>query len=554
MTAFRIATLRTPNGRRAFGLAAMAASALLLSADGATQTRSSIHPYLQVEQVLTADFNTGDVLTYTGVGGGVTAEVSTRRVQATIAYDYQHRISWNDRLKDNDVHTGLAAVHVEAVPGVLTFDAGALAARGHNDIRRPVPGLRTIDSPNTAEIYSVYAGPTLSTHAGPVAVNAAYRLGYVYVDDHSVAGGPVTGAPRVETYHSSTVQQANASVGMAPGELPFGWTVAAGWGREDSDRLDANFQGKYVRGDVVLPVSPTLAVTGGAGWESMSSSQQDFLRDANGNPVFSAGGNLVGDPARPRLLTYDESGLIWDVGVIWRPSPRTELQVRGGQRYGGTTVFGTLQHRLNEDYVLTASVYDSVSSFGRLLMADLSGVSPNFRVPKGGIGGIGGFGSGGCVFGSDPKKPGGTACFDDALQSIDNFNFRSRGATLGISGGRGPWSFGLGATYANRRYFAPPGPEFVLHGVTDQSVSLNGTVGRRFTRTSGIDFDAYAAWYDSGIQGANGSYSTGVSANYYRTIWRDHVQANVAAGVYNTHSGNFDSTIGSILFGLRYTF
>jgi hypothetical protein len=549
MTAFRIPSL----GRRGLGLAAMAASAMLLSADGDSQTRSSFHPYLQVEQVLTADFNTGDVLTYTGVGGGVTAEVSTRRVQATIAYDYQHRVSWNDRLKDNDVHTGLAAVHVDAVPGLLTFDAGALAARGHNDIRRPVPGLRTIDSPNTAEIYSVYAGPSLSTHAGPVAVNAAYRLGYVYVDDHSLAGaGPQpAGTPRLETYRSSTVQNATASVGMAPGELPFGWTVGAGWGREDSDRLDAKFEGKYVRGDVVLPISGTLAVTGGAGWESMNSSQQDFVRDAGGLPVLSASGRLVADPSAPRLLTYDQSGLIWDVGVIWRPSPRTELQLRGGRRYGGTTVFGTLQHRLNEDYVLTASVYDTVTSFGRLLMTDLAGVPANFRVPKGGLSGISGVN--GCVFSADPKKPGG-GCFDDALQSIDNFNFRNRGATLGISGGRGPWSFGLGATYANRRYFAPPGPAFVLHGVTDQSFTLNGTVGRRFTRTSGVDLDAYAAWYDSGIKGANGAFSTGVSANYYRSIWGEHVQANAAAGVYTTHSGDFDSTIGSILFGLRYTF
>jgi hypothetical protein len=539
--------------RRALGLAAMAASGLLLSADGASQTHSSIHPYLQIEQVLTADFNGGDVLTYTGVGGGVTADISTRRVQATIAYDYQRRIAWNDRLADQDVHTGLAAVHVDAVPGLLTLDAGAIAARGHNDISRPVPGLRTTDNPNTAEIYAVYGGPSLSTHAGPVAVNASYRLGYVYVDDHSLAGGPVpAGTPRLDTYHSTTVQNAQASVGMAPGELPIGWTLAAGWGREDSDRLDSKFDGKFARGDVVLPVSATLAVTGGVGWEEMKASQQDFLRDpVTGAPVLNAGGRLVADPSAPRLLTYDQSGLIWDVGVIWRPSPRTELQLRGGRRYGGTTVVGTLEHRIHEDYVLTASIYDSVSSFGRLMIADLSGVPANFRTPRGGISGIGGLN--GCIFAADPKQGGG-ACFDDALQSINNFNFRNRGANIGFSGGRGPWSFGLGATYANRRYFAPPGPTFVLHGVTDQSFVLNGTIGRRFTRSSGLDFDAYAGWYDSGVQGAPGAFSTGVSANYYRPIWRERLQANVAAGVYTTHSGQFDSTIGSILFGLRYTF
>jgi len=539
------------SARRYLGLAAMAASALLLTADGDSQTRSSIHPYLQIEQVLTADFNTGDVLTYTGVGGGVTATIATRRVQAVIAYDYQRRIAWNHDISDEDVHTGLAAVHVEAVPGVLSLDAGAIAARGHNDIRRPVPALRTVDSPNTAEIYSVYGGPTLNTHAGPVAIGAAYRLGYVYVDDNSVSGaGLPAGTPRVENYHGSTVQNATASVGMAPGPLPFGWTVGGGYVREDADRLKSKFHGEYVRGDVVLPVSGTLAATGGVGWEDMKASQQDIVRDSNGFPVLSPRGNLVGDPSKPRLLTYDQSGLIWDVGVIWRPSPRTELQARVGQRYGGTTFVGSLQHRLNRDYVLTASVYDSVSSFGRLLVSDLGGVPTDFRPPRGGISGIGGLN--GCVFGSDPKKGG--ACFDDALQSIDNFNFRNRGANIMFSGEHGAYSFGLGAGYANRRYFAPPDGAFVLHGVTDQSFIVRGELGRRLTRSSGINFDAYAAWYDSGIAGADGSFTTGASANYYRAIWRDRLQANIAAGLYTTHSGNFDSTVGSILFGLRYTF
>src|SRR4051812_50228066 len=75
--------------RRFLGLAAMAASALLLSADGDSQTHSNIHPYLQIEQVLTADFNTGDVLTYTGVGGGVTATIATRRGPGGVAPPFQ---------------------------------------------------------------------------------------------------------------------------------------------------------------------------------------------------------------------------------------------------------------------------------------------------------------------------------------------------------------------------------------------------------------------------------------------------------------------------------
>jgi hypothetical protein len=178
------------------GAVALAAAA---SVNGAP-ARTRITPYLEIEQVLSADFNGGDVLTYTGVGGGVNAEVAARRVTATIAYNYQRRIAWNDDIRDDDSHNGLAAVHVDAIPGILGFDAGAMATQTHSDPRVPVPGLRTLDDPNSAEVYSAYAGPTLNSRVGPLQVGAAYRLGYVHVDDHSLAGGNFpAGAPRVET-------------------------------------------------------------------------------------------------------------------------------------------------------------------------------------------------------------------------------------------------------------------------------------------------------------------------------------------------------------------
>ncbi|HEX8574130.1 MAG TPA: hypothetical protein VF759_15405 [Allosphingosinicella sp.] len=526
---------------------AAGASLSLLAGAAAVQgePRTSIHPYLEVQQVASAEFG-GEVLTYTGVGGGVDAAIATRRVQATISVNYQHRIGWNERLEDGDVISGLAAVHVDAVPGLLAFDAGAMAARTHADIRLPVPTAKTIDSSNVAEIYSAYAGPTLSTRAGPVAVNAAYRLGYVKVDDHSLAGALPPGAPRIDRYSSSTVHNATMSFGMAPGQLPFGWTVGAGYVREDMNRLDSNFEGKYVRGDVVLPVSPTLAVTGGVGYETMKGSQQDYLRDpVTGLPVLSPSGNLIPDPSRPRLKTIDHDGEMWDVGLVWRPSPRTELQARGGWRYGGKSFTALLQHKINDHSALNAQVYDGISSFGRLLIADLNGLPTNFKVPSNGLTGAG------CVFGNDPATG---ACFGDAFQSISNFNFRNRGATIRYSAQRGVWTMGLGAGYANRKYLAPDSNVFALNGITDQSFSLQGSLGRRLTRTSGIDLDGYASWFDSGLAGTDSSFGAGLTGRYYRNIFRDRLQAQIAAGLYTTQAGDFDASYGSILVGLRYTF
>jgi hypothetical protein len=536
---------------RALGIAGITGGIVLATAAAVQGApKSSIHPYLQIDQVLNADLNGGDVLTYTAVGAGVDAAIESRRVQATISYNYQRRIAWDGDIGDEDVHSGLAAARIAVIPGTLDFDAGALAMRGHSDIRNPASPFRTADDSASVEVYSVYAGPTLATHVGSVAVGASYRLGYVTVGDDNLAGGGLpAGQPRIDRYNSSLVQSAAASVGMEPGELPFGWTVGAGWERSDADRLDTVYEGRYVRGDVVVPVSAHLALTGGVGYEKFKSSQQDIVRDAGGVPVLTPSGELIPDPTRPRLLAYDQSGLIWDAGVIWRPSSRTELQARAGQRYGSTTFTGSLSHQFSKSYALSATVYDTVDSFGNLLVTDLAGVPRRFNNRRANTG-LGG--NGNCVFGTDP---GSGTCFDDALHSINNFTFRNRGANVLLSGGRGPWSFGLGAAYDQRRYFAPPGDNvFVLQGVTDRSFSLSANAGRRLTRNSGYDLNAYATWLDSGIAGAGTSSSTGISGNYYRSLFNEHLSANLGAGIYRNDAAEFDSTVATIMFGLRYTF
>src|SRR5205085_396448 len=277
----RIRPMRIQLSRR--GLAGLAGFAALVGAGAAvvhSQSRSRITPYLEIEQVLNADLNDGDVLTYTAIGAGVNANIATRRVQATISYNYQRRIAWQGNLNDEDVHTGLAAAQIQVVPGALTFDAGAMATRSHTDILTPVPNFRTADNPNLVELYSVYAGPTLSTHVGPLDVGASYRLGYVAIDDNdNVTGG---GTPSIDRYGHSTIHSAAASVGMGPGQLPFGWTVGAGWSREESDRLNAHNDSKFVRGDVVVPVGHSLALTGRVGYETLKASQQDLRRHAAG--------------------------------------------------------------------------------------------------------------------------------------------------------------------------------------------------------------------------------------------------------------------------------
>jgi hypothetical protein len=504
--------------------------------------RLEIRPYVEVNAGVSAELSGGgdeDVLTYSSVAAGVDGRMETRRVTAQASYRYDRTIELSGDAGDSDSHSGVAMVHVEAAPGV-SVDAGALAARTGGPGR--TVGLTPRDA--TAQVYSAYVGPTVSAQMGPLSVGAAYRLGYVAVDDDDLAGDPFG-----DRLDESIAHNATASIGMGPGNgrFPFGWTVGAGYVRSESGDLDSVFEAAYIRGDVVVPLSPTLAVTAGVGYENIDASQSDVLRDANGVPIL-IGGRLVADPNRPRLTGFDSDGLIYDAGFIWRPGPRTELQARAGRRYGGTTVIGSLRHQFPRGLGLNASVYDSVGTSSTEIVSTIDDLPSNFQTNRNPLTGA----FDGCVFGQDP---GTGICFDQALQSLGSSAFRARGANVVLSGGRGPWTFGAGAGYSNRRYTAlVSGDLGSLDPRTDHSFNLNAGFGRRLSRYSGLSLDATASWYDSDRALFEPVFSSGVTGSYYRSLMFERLQFHAALGLFYTDTGPVDSTVASGLVGLRYTF
>ena len=237
--------------------------------------------------------------------------------------------------------------------------------------------------------------------------------------------------------------------------------------------------------------------------------------------------------------------------MIWRPSRRTELQARAGERYGSFSFTGSFEHQLNPDFSVSASVYDTVTSFGRVLVSDLNNLPTAFQTRRNPLSpGLGGFG--GCVFGDEA---GTGVCLDDALQSISNRTFRNRGANLLVSGRRGLWGFGMGAGYAHRKYHTPVGG--TLSGFerrTDESFTLYANGTRTLSRTASFGLDAYAGWYDSNQIGSDSAFGAGISGSYNQTFLLDRLEGYAAAGLFTTDSGEFDSTGAAGLVGLRYNF
>lgn len=522
-----------------------AACAALTAIPAQAQRSKSITPYIELSQTVDADLTNNDVLTYSTVAAGVDANIHTARTDVQVSYRYERRIAWNKDIGDNDVHSGLARANVRVAPGV-SIEGGALAVRTRNDIRGAAPINLAADNDNISQVYSVYAGPTLSTNAGPVQVNAAYRYGYTKVETPG-ATLVAPGAPKLDNFDSEQSHVVTASAGVKAGEvLPVGVTVSGAYERDTQNQLRQRYEGKYGRGDVVLPVTRTLAVRAGAGYENIKVTQKDALLDAAGNVVTDRNGRFVTNEASPRRIAYETDGLIYDAGVIWRPSPRTLLTANVGRRYGGTIYTGSFSYAPTRSVSLQVGVYDGVTTFGRQLQDGIGRLPTTFITQRDAFGQQ----FGGCTF-STGNSAGG--CLNGALQSISTSAYRARGVDAILSASRGPISYGVGAGYANRRFYAPEGEGFTVDGVEDDSYYAQAYVGVTLDPVSSINADVIANYYKSGIVGSRGIYSEGATVSYYRSFGR--LGASATAGLYNfSQQGLRDQTSAQGQVGMRYSF
>ncbi|MDZ3832533.1 MAG: hypothetical protein U0S50_12080 [Sphingopyxis sp.] len=510
-----------------------------------TERRVDVTPYLEIGQVLSADLkNGGDVLTYTTAAIGVDAAIITRRVELAGSLRYERQFGWGGNLRDQDVISGLARGRVELVQG-LNLEAGALATRTRADGQGADNGIINGGSSNVANIYSVYAGPTLTQRIGGLDIGAGYRFGYTKTDIDSPALLP-SGAVRQDIFDSSTNHVAYASIGARPGELPFGWQVSGGYEREDASQLDQRFQGKYARADVTVPIGPTLALLGGVGYEDIEIGQREPVLDSNGVPVRDSNGRFVTDKSSPRVLSFDVDGLIWDAGVMWQPSRRTSLTAKVGRRYGDTIYTGSFTYRPNHATQLQIGVYDGLSSFGRGLSGGLAALPTQFDPTRNPIGGD----VDPCVFGAE-----GGSCLSNRLGNASAAQFRNRGVQASLASRFDGWSYGVGVGYDRRRLLVPASSVIAsLDGVVDENYYLFVTAGRRLDADSDITLSGYLNYFDNGAPGASDVQSAGLTASYSRRFWRG-LSGTAAASLNAFDQDGFNSQlIGSALVGMRYSF
>ncbi len=519
-----------------------------LPAHAQDKPRGRVTPYIEVDQTIDADLKNGDVLTYTSLVAGVDAVVATQRASAQLSYRYERRIGEGHHLGDESVHSGLARAEYRVAPWA-TIEGGALATRTRYDIRGDAPGVFAGDTGNTSQLYSLYAGPTLAHQEGPVTLAGAYRIGYTKVETPT-ASRFLAGQPRNDYYDDSLGQVATASVGLAPNTvLPVGLTASGGWQQERAGQLKLHFDDWYIRDDVLVPVSPYVALTAGVGYEKLTTSQRSPLFAAPGVPVVDDRGRFVTDPASPRRITYRTDGVYYDAGVVWRPNRRTSVEGHVGRRYGSTSYTGQARYQASEHVGFAAQVYDVVTTFGGQLRTGIANLPTSFIATRDQFAQA----FNGCTFGTSGAAPGG--CLDDVFQSVTTSSYRARGVDAVLTAARGRSTYGVGVGYANRKLFSPDVPNGVtVYGLEDESYYGQLFYTYALTGTSGITAQAFADRYEPALPGADDVLSVGATAAYYRSFGRLGTTAAVGLYSFRVGDGVETSLRGQALVGARYSF
>ena len=534
-----------------YGDAAAAASGddgeAVTSAQPRRLDRVKITPYIEAGQVATAELSPGnDAVTYSIIAAGVDAAVRGRNNEGSVSLRYERRIGWVNPSNNGDTISGIARVSAAVVPRMLTIEAGAIAARSkvENNGAAVLGPLDVSDA--VTQVYSVYAGPSLSTQVGDVAVRGGYRIGYTRVESpDAVISAP--GQTPVDVFDDSIVHSANIHAGTKAGDvLPVGIGLGAGYNREDISNLDQRIEDFHARADVTVPVTSDVALVGGVGWEKVQVSSRDAVRDINGVPLVGGDGRLITDTSVPRVLAYNVSGLIWDAGVVWRPSRRTAFEAHVGRRYGSTTYYGSFAYAPSARSSLNVSVYDSISGFGSQMNAALAGLPTQFEAARNPLTGD----INGCVI----AQAQGT-CLAGALGSVRSSVFRSRGAMASYGVSLGRLQAGVGAGYDRRKFIGAPGTILaVANGVIDENywaaAYLNGVIDRN----SKFSTNLYSNWYQSGDALAGQVSAIGATAAYYRSI-TNHLTATAALGIDGVNREKLqDVWSASALVGVRYSF
>ena len=118
---------------------------------------------------------------------------------------------------------------------------------------------------------------------------------------------------------------------------------------------------------------------------------------------------------------------------------------------------------------------------------------------------------------------------------------------------RGPWGWGLGAGYSQRKFITPNGQTVLIRGSRDENWYGNGSVSYMFNDRDSIDLVTYINYFDAS-GGRPDVLNYGAFTSYYKGLSR-RLSASASLGLDGVQADDFETIISAMgQVGLRYSF
>lgn len=366
--------------------------------------RLAVSPHIEVRAVFT-DNVSADGSSGNGIIGvvqpGVTLAYNSAHLNFSLDYDLSARTNLTGRDFDttgrirNDLR---ARGQFTVVDKIFFVDTGAIVTQLFIDPRGAVTLNPDSLNNNLRDVANYYIEPSIHTRLNQYAdltlgIRGAWTRTKSQPDDFvPVIGGPTPTSLLSTGQQISPSNDQNAYVTLSSGSYfdRIKWSLRGSWNRDERDYLNELYRAYSGTADVEVPIVRGFNLVGSAGYEDTKDNEDVVITDpVTGQLVLTTDAQGVqhiaidrSEAARNGTLSFidsngrtitrdgrilDRRGFIWDVGFHWLPSRRTDLLVRGGRRYGGTTINVTGRHIFSKRSSVQFSYGTSLDSLSRLL-------------------------------------------------------------------------------------------------------------------------------------------------------------------------------------------
>lgn len=261
---------------------------------------------------------------------GISIIADRRRSQVRIAYDLAGYFSVDDTSRSEIRHNLNGFAETEVIRDLFSVRANASIGQQFAEIGSAVSGSAGNFNDNRRTVQNYSVTPQLRRELGTFGTaTTSYTYGFSSIENRR-------DNPDERVFVDTHRHRAGGSLASGSRFTRLGWNISGFYDRVERDD-GTSFEALEGLLDLSYALGRKIRVVGSVGYE-------DF---------------------EDNTLSRNEEGFIWNAGINVTPGPRSNFEVRAGERFGDTVFSGNFQYRFDARHSINGSYSEDIQVFGR---------------------------------------------------------------------------------------------------------------------------------------------------------------------------------------------